>query len=597
MSNIHRRETAKQRFLAGERISDIARTLNVSAHTVAAWKRRHGWDVLDAAGRVKNAIADKLQTLLDKDDGSPASQSVIDRYLGYLERAERIRSQAAQAPNPAPEAPPNEDAPKRKRGRPKASEKNVIDADQTQALLDAFEESIFSYQREWWDVRFKDGRVILKSRQVGATYYFALEALIIAITTGRNQIFVSASKKQAAQFRRNIIRFVKKVLDIDLQGDPMRLILPDHEAGEVYLHFLGTQVSSVQGYSGDLYLDECAWVRNFEDIQEVASAMALQAVYRETYFTTPSTMDHDFYKFWTGATYNKDRAKDDQISINTSHAALKEGQDCPDGYWRQIVTIEDAIRKGCNLFNLDKVKRKYSPARYAMLCLCQFIDYAASVFNFKLLHAALVEIAEKWKDIKPLDARPLGETECWLGYDPSGEGDDAAALVVITPPSSKYKKYRVVEVIRMDDADFQQQFEQVELLLKRYNITYMGIDHQGEGSGVYQQVVSKLFPTAEGIRYDPEIKTQMIIKLQTLLKRGLIEIDNVFLDDVLPALLAIQRSGTKGGLPTYSAKRSADTGHADVAWALLHALQNAEFETLIELETETSSDEESLLFF
>lgn len=599
MPNNHRRETAKQKFLAGERISDIARTLNISAHTVATWKRRHGWDVLDATGRVKNAIADKLQTLLDTDDGSPASQSVIDRYLGYLERAERIRSQPLDtSPLQDAEATPHDEAaPKKKRGRPKASEKNLIDADQTQALLDAFEEAIFSYQREWWDVRFKDGRVILKSRQIGATYYFALEALIIAITTGRNQIFVSASKKQAAQFRRNIIRFVKKVLDIDLQGDPMRLILPDHEAGEVYLHFLGTQVSSVQGYSGDLYLDECAWVRKFEDIQEVASAMALQAVYRETYFTTPSTMDHDFYKFWTGATYNKDRAKDDQISINTSHAALKDGLDCPDGYWRQIVTIEDAIHKGCTLFNLDKVKRKYSPARYAMLCLCQFVDYAASVFNFKLLHAALVEIAEKWKDIKPLDARPLGETECWLGYDPSGEGDDAAALVVITPPSSKYKKYRVVEVIRMDDADYQQQFEQVELLLKRYNITYMGIDHQGEGSGVYQQVVSKLFPTAEGIRYDPEIKTQMIIKLQTLLKRGLIEIDNVFLDDVLPALLAIQRSGTNGGLPTYSAKRSADTGHADVAWALLHALQNAEFETLIELETETSSVEESLLFF
>lgn len=610
MTHSHRREAASKRtearrlVQAGQKShAQIARELELSANTLNSWIRRYGWTVLDSAGRVKAAIVVKLEQLIAADDGSSQSQALIERYISYVERVERLRTQPLDTvplpedipqstlPSPAPELG------KRKKGRPKNAEKNVIDADMTTALIEEFERLCFAYQREWWEARVHDGRVILKSRQIGATFYFALEALIIAITTGKNQIFVSASKKQAAQFRRNIVRIVKRVCDLDLQGDPMRLILPDHPAGEVFLYFLGTQVSSVQGYTGDLYLDECAWVRKFMDIQEVASGMALQDAYRETYFTTPSTMDHDFYKFWSGHDYNRDRPKDEQISIDISHAALKNGKLCGDGYWRQIVTIEDAIADGCNLFDLAKVKRKYSPARYAMLCLCQFVDYAASVFNFNLLHAALVEIAEKWKDVNPLNARPLGETECWLGYDPSGEGDDAAALVVIAPPSGHYKKYRVIEVIRMDDADYQQQFEVIERLLKKYNITYMGIDNQGEGSGVYQQVVSKLFPTAEGIRYDPEIKTQMIIKLQTLLKRGLLEIDNVFLDDVLPALLAIERSSTRGGLPTYTAKRSADTGHADVAWALLHALQNADFETLIETETENSDAEESLLFF
>jgi hypothetical protein len=65
-------------------------------------------------------------------------------------------------------------------------------------------------------------RNLLKSRQIGATYYFAREALIDALTTGRNQIFLSASKAQAHVFKQYIIEFAKEV-DVELKGDPMVL--------------------------------------------------------------------------------------------------------------------------------------------------------------------------------------------------------------------------------------------------------------------------------------------------------------------------------------------------------------------------------------
>lgn len=80
----------------------------------------------------------------------------------------------------------------------------------------------------------------------------------------------------------------------------------------------------------------------------------------------------------------------------------------------------------------------------------------------------------------------------------------------------------------MDDADYQQQFEQIQLLREKYNIEYIGIDNQGEGAGVYQQVL-KVFPTAEALRYSPESKGAMVIKLQTLLKRKHIEIDKLLI--------------------------------------------------------------------
>ncbi len=235
----------------------------------------------------------------------------------------------------------------------------------------------------------------------------------------------------------------------------------------------------MDSHAGDLYGDESAWTRNFEAIQEVASAMALQAQYRETYFTIPSTMDHDFYQFWSGATYNKDRFAEEQIKIDISHDNLKHGKDCDDGYWRQIINIHDAIERGCNLFNLDKVKRKYSPARFAMLCLCQFTDHTQSVFNFNLLHAA---------------------------------------IVLVAPPSNHNNNYRVVFVERMDDSDYDQQAERIIGLTKQFNIAQMHIDNQGVGDGIYQKLAKAYPGIVDKIRYTPESKAQMVVKMQTLLK-------------------------------------------------------------------------------
>ena len=603
MSKTNRRETASKKDKAREliaadmAIADVARKLEVSPHTIASWKRRYGWDVLDGASKVKQAITDKLLVLMESDDGSANHQALIDRYMGYLERAERIRQNPTSPlplPDDTPESPyPITDKPKKnKRGRPKAGSKNVIDADMVAALVEEFERVCFAYQMEWWAHRQQDGRIILKSRQIGATYYFALEALIIAITTGKNQIFISASKKQAASFRRYIVAIVSRVCELELQGDPMRLILPDHPKGEAFLYFLGTQVSSVQGYTGDLYLDEAAWVRNFHDIQEVASAMALQDGYHETYFTTPSTMDHDFYKFWSGSTYNRERAKEEQIHLDISHAALKNGMVGGDGFWRQVVTLSDAIGKGCTLITEAKARRKYSPARYAMLCDCQFTDHTKSVYSFTQLSKALVDVAEKWADFDPLADRPLRDLPVWIGYDPSGEGEDSAAIVVVAPPSISREKYRVVEVIRLEDHDYEQQADEIETLCERYNVAYIGIDNQGCGDGVYQQIVKKHPDITEAIRYNPESKAAMVVKLQALLRRDLLEIDNVYLDEVLPAMLAIQRTSTRSGeAMTYTAKRGEDIGHADVAWALHHAASHAEFETMLESAEESEEDD------
>src|SRR5690606_6469232 len=110
--------------------------------------------------------------------------------------------------------------------------KNHFTEEQADELKRIFLDGCFDYQLRWWKEKDQRTRMILKSRQIGATYFFAFEALMDAIETGRNQIFLSASKAQAHQFRSYIVSFAKLV-GVSLAGDPMVIssdLRPQEEA-------------------------------------------------------------------------------------------------------------------------------------------------------------------------------------------------------------------------------------------------------------------------------------------------------------------------------------------------------------------------------
>ncbi|EEY8020889.1 hypothetical protein E9Q20_005517, partial [Escherichia coli] len=93
-------------------------------------------------------------------------------------------------------------------------------------------------------------RMILKSRQIGATWYFAQEALLMALRDDvaqpyqRNQIFLSASRRQAFQFK-SIIQKAAAEVDVELKGGDKIILSNGAE-----LHFLGTSAASAQSYTG-----------------------------------------------------------------------------------------------------------------------------------------------------------------------------------------------------------------------------------------------------------------------------------------------------------------------------------------------------------
>lgn len=558
------RRQAALLYWQGFSVPQIAEMLQTKRPTVQSWKQRDEWDETAPLDRVGNTLEARLIQLYAKPDLTAHDFKVADFLARQLERFARI-NRYGQTGN---EADLNPRVANRNRGERKKPKKNYFSEEAIEKLQAIFFDQSFEYQLNWHKAGLEHRiRHILKSRQIGATFYFAREALLRALATGQNQIFLSASKTQAYVFRKYIIAFARLV-DVDLSGDP---IVIGNNGAE--LLFLGTNSNTAQSHNGDLYVDEIFWIPNFQKLRKVASGMASQKHLRTTYFSTPSSLGHGAYPFWSGDLFNRGRASaSERVEIDISHAALARGVACADGQWRQIVTIEDALAGGCTLFDLDTLRRENSADDFRNLFMCEFVDDKASVFPFEELQRCMVDSMEEWEDYTPFADRPFGHRVVWIGYDPSHRGD-SAGCVVIAPPVVAGGKFRILERHQWKGMDFATQAESIRALTQKYNVEYIGIDSTGLGQGVFQ-LVRSFYPAARDIRYTPEMKTAMVLKAKDTITRGCLEYD-VSATDITQSFMSIRKTMTSSGRSaTYEASRTEEASHADLAWATMHVLIN-----------------------
>lgn len=558
------RRQAALLYWQGFSVPQIAEMLQTKRPTVQSWKQRDQWEETAPLNRVESTLEARLIQLYAKPNLTPHDFKVADFLARQMERFARI-NRYGQTGN---EVDLNPNVANRNKGDRKKPTKNVFSDEAIEKLEEIFFAESFEYQLRWHRAGLEHRiRDILKSRQIGATFYFSREALLHALKTGHNQIFLSASKTQAYVFREYIIQFARRV-DVDLTGDP--IVIGNNGAK---LIFLGTNSNTAQSHNGDLYVDEIFWIPNFQKLRKVSSGMASQSHLRSTYFSTPSTLAHGAYPFWSGELFNRGRASaSERVDIDISHDALAAGVACPDGQWRQIVTIEDALAGGCTLFNLEQLKRENSVDDFRNLFMCEFVDDKASVFPFEDLQRCMVDSLEEWEDFAPFADNPFGSRPVWVGYDPSHSGD-SAGCVVLAPPVVAGGKFRILERHQWKGMDFATQAESIRQLTEKYNVEYIGIDATGLGIGVFQ-LVRSFYPAARDIRYTPEMKTAMVLKAKDVIRRGCLEYD-VSATDITTSFMAIRKTMTSSGRSaTYEASRTEEASHADVAWATMHALLN-----------------------
>lgn len=558
------RRQAALLYWQGFSVPQIAEMLQTKRPTVQSWKQRDHWDETAPLNRVESTLEARLIQLYAKPNLTPHDFKVADFLARQMECFARI-NRYGQTGN---EVDLNPNVANRNKGDRKKPTKNFFSDEAIEKLEEIFFAESFEYQLRWHRAGLEHRiRDILKSRQIGATFYFSREALLHALKTGHNQIFLSASKTQAYVFREYIIQFARRV-DVDLTGDP--IVIGNNGAK---LIFLGTNSNTAQSHNGDLYVDEIFWIPNFQKLRKVSSGMASQSHLRSTYFSTPSTLAHGAYPFWSGELFNRGRARaSERVDIDISHDALAAGVACPDGQWRQIVTIEDALAGGCTLFNLEQLQRENSVDDFRNLFMCEFVDDKASVFPFEDLQRCMVDSLEEWEDFAPFADNPFGSRPVWVGYDPSHSGD-SAGCVVLAPPVVAGGKFRILERHQWKGMDFATQAESIRQLTEKYNVEYIGIDATGLGIGVFQ-LVRSFYPAARDIRYTPEMKTAMVLKAKDVIRRGCLEYD-VSATDITTSFMAIRKTMTSSGRSaTYEASRTEEASHADVAWATMHALLN-----------------------
>ncbi|MEY2686812.1 MAG: hypothetical protein RL375_1010, partial [Pseudomonadota bacterium] len=270
---------SKHLYWQGWRLSSIARFLNLNRSTIHKWREVEKWDETRPIDRVEGVLEARLVQLIGKESKTGGDFKEIDLLGRQVERLARVR----RYEQTGKEGDLNPNVEGRAAGHKKRP-RNDVSQEQAEQLRAAMLDSLFGYQKSWFQAGSERTRMILKSRQIGATWYFAREALLDAVETGRNQVFLSASKAQAHVFKQYITQFAHEAAGIELTGDPIIL------SNGATLYFLGTNARTAQSYHGNFYFDEFFWVGRFEELNKVASGMAMHKQWRKTYFSTPSSI-------------------------------------------------------------------------------------------------------------------------------------------------------------------------------------------------------------------------------------------------------------------------------------------------------------------
>ncbi|WP_431835333.1 terminase large subunit domain-containing protein [Enterobacter ludwigii] len=553
------RQRAKQLYWQGYPPAEIARLMGINQNTIYSWKKRDEWDETPPVQRVSQSMDARLIQLTDKKDKTGGDFKEIDLLTRQLKKL----SDGQQAETGA-----GKKLRKRKL-------KNHFTEEQIVALREKILDSLSWHQRGWYEQRHHRNRMILKSRQIGATWYFAREALLDALRDDvkypyqRNQIFLSASRRQAHQFRGFIQRVAEEV-DVELKGGDKIVLSNGAE-----LHFLGTSAATAQSYTGNLKFDEFFWVSNFTNLRKVAGAMATLKGLTRTYFSTPSGETHEAYPFWTGDRWNEKRTKAQRKAFDVGWKTLNSGLLCPDKTWRQIVTLKDVIENGWEYTDLEEIQDENSEDEFRNLYMCEFVRDGESAFNLNALIGCGADGYDEWPDWKPFASRPMGNRPVWIGYDANGSSGngDSGAICVVVPPLVPGGKFRTVETEQVRGLEFEEQAKVIENFSFKYNVQHVGIDVTGGNGEAVYQIVKKFFPMAMPYTMSMTSKRALVLKMLQLIRAGRWEYDRSE-RALINAFNSVRKVKTPGGFITYDTDRSRGVSHGDLAWANMLAIIN-----------------------
>lgn len=403
-------------------------------------------------------------------------------------------------------------------------------------------------------------RIWNKSRQIGASFTFALDGSLDVIKRKRLKIYLSRGQRQSNELGHKAKEHMEALALIErsASGATLTTELPGglFEGVEITqtnidipstgsrMIFLPANPDTARGYSGDVYLDEFAFHKNAKAIY-AAAYPSITRGYGISIGSTPfgeSGMFYDLCEKESG--YSKHRT--------TIYDAVEQG------LARSVGLGDEAfikmLRDGCP--DDDIWQQEYC---------CQFLSDATSFIPWDLIMNA--ESIDASAEL-PQFFVPRGQL--YLGGD-IGRRKDLTVFILLEKIGDVFW---VRAIIRMRAKSFAEQRHVIEGLMSSLPIRRLCQDASGLGMQLAEELVTK-FGTSrvEPIEFNMAVKEDMAVRTRRNFEQMTIRTPED--RNLRSAIHAIRRIPTVSGHFRFDAERS-EAGHADEFWALALALLAAD---------------------
>ena len=497
------KEIAYLEFLAGDSSAEIAQRIGCSPRTVRHWIKAGDWmGELRQRRETIDGLEAQILRLSRRETLSSAQTQRLAMLTKSLERIKKL------APKPKP--------------RPVVAD--AVAKDALAKVLDP-DYGLYEYQREFLESEDRF-RIVLKARQIGFSYVVGLAVLLGAMAR-RPQIVVSASERQA-QIILGYVRHHAERLGVLLDEDKAnKLVVMGSDIVAVSTNF-----RTAQGWPGDVWLDEFAWVRNQKMLWAAVIPSITAIGGRVTVFSTPFLPGS---LFWEIATNHQNK-----------HA-----------HWRRwTITIEDAISQGMPLpGGLDELRMLFDSESWAMFYECKWAENGSALLSWELLHA-----------LTTTEIIPAKFGRLRGGVD-VGRINDRTALAIIGQEFEREKwkdRFALIYHALHKGLPFNAQKATIHEVDGRFDVENWKVDKTGLGMQLAEELTTEAPERFEGVWFSAQRKARLALNMLKLCEERRLLLPND--PDVLAQLHSIQKviSGTS---IKYDAERD-ESGHGDLFWAI-----------------------------
>jgi phage FluMu gp28-like protein len=406
--------------------------------------------------------------------------------------------------------------------------------------LDALESwlsTFYEFQLDW--VLDHSLRAILcKGRQIGMSHSSAAIALIWSIYHGELTTIISKGQPESHE----VLGYARKHLQI-LEGLGSSLAKPTTD-NAVGLEFpsggrvLALPSTGGRGYSGNMILDEAAYLQHFQQAYD-AAAGATTLGHRLRVVSTPNGAGNGFAELWQ-------LAHDPKL-----------------GWSPHEVMLETAVAQGYPV-DLEECWRRANgdPRLFDQLYRCKFLDTELQYIPSDLFGRCF-DIADD-----------TDGGACFGGLD-IGETRDRTVLSIVRRKRGQRRLIHIESHAHTDDELIQKLTEKA--FSSAYGCQRLAVDATGLGTFPAKSLRRKWGRRLEPVDFTLNTKEDLATGLYDVVSKGELSLPQQYLFngvDEVPLLrddvYAIRRIVTSAGNVRYNAQRT-QRGHADRAWALMLA--------------------------